>query len=87
VHRSSGVPLTMLKAAVGLLASRRGGRAFPALQQLRAYAAEPAPAASGDIGYVAQVIGEWNVLPIPVGRGARDPGPARVGARQGLLPL
>jgi hypothetical protein len=49
----------MLKAAAGLLASRRGASAWTGLQQLRSFAAEAAPAAAAsDVGYVAQVIGE-----------------------------
>lgn len=48
----------MLKAAAGLLASRRGASAWTGLQQLRSFAAEAAPAAAAsDVGYVAQVIG------------------------------
>ncbi|GBF96991.1 ATP synthase beta mitochondrial precursor [Raphidocelis subcapitata] len=48
----------MLKAAAGLLASRRGASAWAGLQQLRSFAAEAAPAAGvSDAGYVAQVIG------------------------------
>jgi len=48
----------MLAAAGSLLSRRGGARAFAA--GLRGFAAEAAPAAaaSGEVGYVAQVIGE-----------------------------